>query len=183
MAHPTKLVLDGTENIQLINEIGGNQLTTTQSISDLAGGGSSKATFLFNGAFFNSTVPAPDFYLPITSEGEGNSIQRYNTIVVPVTAQLKKVVVALTGAALSDGDITVDFQERNTTGSGASSIESQTVDYTADIAEVNGESVYEFTFTSSAVASPGRGVFLHISGTFTGVSWGNLVWSAYFEEI
>jgi len=150
---------------------------------EAAGGGSSKATFLFNGAFFNSTVPAPDYLLPITSESEHSSPQRYNTIVIPVTSQLKKVVIDFLGGAPNDGDITIDLLERATGGSGQVSVESQTVAYTADISEGNYDQIYEFTFTSSAVVSPGSAIWFEISGTFTGTGWGNLIWSAYFEEV
>ena len=38
MGHPTKTPLDGSESVQLINEVGGNKQTTTQDIVDLGGG-------------------------------------------------------------------------------------------------------------------------------------------------
>jgi len=148
-----------------------------------AGGGSTKATFLFNGAFYSSSAPAPTFYLPITTESEQSNPQRYNTIAMPVTSQLKKVVLIFSGGGVNDGDITVTLRERDTNGSTIVSIESQTVNYTADISEGNYDQIYEFTFTSSAVVGPGHGVWLQISATFATRAWQNLIWSAYFEEV
>ena len=148
-----------------------------------AGGGSTKATFLFNSAFFNSTTPAPDYYLPVSTESENSNPQRYNMISVPVTSQLKKVILIFFGTPVNDGDITVTLRERATSGSSVISIESQTVNYTADISEGNSDQIYEFTFTSSAVVGPGSAVFLQISATFATRAWENLIWSAYFEEV
>lgn len=76
MAHPTKLVLDGTENIQLINETGGNQLTTTQSIADLGGGGGERIIDI-NGCYYLNTTA--DHYIPFAGENESTASASRNT--------------------------------------------------------------------------------------------------------
>jgi len=177
----TKAYLPDTIQTEIITNAAGDVI----DVSAGAGGGSSKATFNYYGAFFSSTVPAPTGLLPTVSTALQSSPQRYNTIVVPVTAQLKKVVIQFTAAinSVSDGDITIDLQERDVSGSGLVSVESQTVAYTEDITEGTYDQIFEFTFSSSAVVGPGSAVWLEISGTFTVADWGNLIWSAYFEEI
>ena len=176
-----KAYLPDTIQTEIITNAAGDVI----DVSAGAGGGSSKATFNYYGAFFSSTVPAPSGLLPTVSTVLLSSPQRYNTIVVPVTAQLKKVVIKFTASytSISDGDITIDLQERGASGSGRVSVESQTVAYTEDITEGDYDQIFEFTFSSSAVVGPGSAVWLELSGTFTGRGWGNLIWSAYFEEI
>jgi len=167
MAHPTKSTLDGTENIQLINEAGGNQLTTTQFIADLAGGGSGGSSFCVNGGFFASN--ANDYFLNYGLYSSPLNYGHFTTIYYsPLACTIKKVILRYGGSAGSSGSLELEVWVNSVLQ------ETVTVLYSDAVASV-------FTFDLNTSIPDGASLELRVNNTLS-TNWNGSWWSILFEE-
>ena len=148
--------------------------TGAVTINASSGGGGSR-TASFNSAFFQSGTGS--YYLPISTENETTSMQRYNTIVPPFNAYLKSVTMSHTSVnAPTSGTRTFTMQD-----SSGTTIEAITVNYNDYVSVGTGRYTFTFTFTSTAAISAGRPFWIYGTNNLN-VGWGNAMFTILLEE-
>ena len=148
--------------------------TGAVTINASSGGGGSR-TASFNSAFFQSGTGS--YYLPISTESETTSRQRYNTIVPPFNAYLKSVTMTHASVnAPTSGTRTFTMQD-----SSGTTIEAITVNYNDYVSVGTGRYTFTFTFTSSAAISAGRPFWIYGTNNLN-VGWGNAMFTILLEE-
>ena len=156
-----------------ISPSGGTGAVTINASSGGGGGGSRTASF--NSAFYQSGTGS--YYLPISTESETTSRQRYNTIVPPFNAYLKSVTMSHASVnAPTSGTRTFTMQD-----SSGTTIEAITVNYNDYVSVGTGRYTFTFTFTSSAAISAGRPFWIYGTNNLN-VGWGNAVFTILLEE-
>ena len=139
------------------------------------GGGGGNRTASFNSAFYQSGTGS--YYLPISTESETTSRQRYNTIVPPFNAYLKSVTMSHASVnAPTSGTRTFTMQD-----SSGTTIEAITVNYNDYVSVGTGRYTFTFTFTSSAAISAGRPFWIYGTNNLN-VGWGNATFTILLEE-
>ena len=144
--------------------------TGAVTINASSGGGGSR-TASFNSAFFQSGTGS--YYLPISTENETTSMQRYNTIVPPFNAYLKSVTMSHTSVNAPTSGTRQD--------SSGTTIEAITVNYNDYVSVGTGRYTFTFTFTSTAAISAGRPFWIYGTNNLN-VGWGNAMFTILLEE-
>lgn len=135
----------------------------------ISGGGGGTNNMMKTFAFFDNNVR--DVYIPMSSESEGTSIQRYNRFVCPVDMDVTKIVF-YTGYGLSGGT-GGSIQTGSVTGSSFTAIETQSFSSTTS------GGVITLTFTATSFTAGNIYVFKMNNGF--GSAYGNIVGSILFE--
>lgn len=138
----------------------------TAAANGTGGGGTNNVMKTF--AFFDTI--ARDVFIPMSSESEGTTVQRYHRFVPPANMDLKKIVI-YHGSALSSG--TGSIQLGSVAGSTFTAIE------TVAISTVSVNDVVTYTFTSSSL-SVGTVYAFKMNNSFT-TAFGNIVGTIFLE--
>jgi|13_taG_2_1085334.scaffolds.fasta_scaffold00046_55 hypothetical protein len=139
------------------------------SAANGSGGGGGVNNVMKTFAFFDSSIR--DVYIPMSSESEGTSIQRYNRFVAPMDMDLKSITIYF-GYSQTAGSGTVGIG--SISGSSYTEIESEaittgasgrTATYTFSSSSLTQGQVYAFRLTNSFTSGNAGGAYGNMTGT------------------
>ena len=145
-----------------ISPVGGTGAVTINA-SGGGGGGTNNVTQNFS--FFDSKVPVRDVFIPMTSESENTSIQRYGRYVCSFSGQVEKITLVTT--ASMSGGTGGSIEVIKYSGTTPTTIE------TVSFASMIGYQTTTLTFSSSSAFVAGDVLAFYLTNGFT-IAYGNL---------
>ena len=145
-----------------ISPTGGTGAVTVNA-SGGGGGGTNNVTQNFS--FFDSKVPVRDVFIPLTSESENTSIQRYGRYVCAYSGQVEKITIVTT--ASMSGGTGGSIEVIKYSGTTPTTIE------TVSFASMIGYQTTTLTFSSSSAFVAGDVLAFYLTNGFT-IAYGNM---------
>lgn len=145
-----------------ISPVGGTGAVTVNA-SGGGGGGANNVTQNFS--FYDSKVPVQNVFIPMTSESENTSIQRYGRYVCAYSGQVEKITLVTT--ASMSGGTGGSIEVIKYSGTTPTTIE------TVSFASMIGYQTTTLTFSSSSAFVAGDVLAFYLTNGFT-IAYGNM---------
>ena len=165
------LTTAASDDVLAIVDVSGTAETKKITVANLTGGGGTN-NVLMNWAFYDSSVR--DVYLPLSSEAENTSIQRYNRFISPFAGTLKRCSF-ISSNLQTGGTGTLTLEIGTITGTNTWTT-AETATITLPLSAYTSSS---FVFSTNTIAEGGRYAF-KLTGQGS-TAMGNCIGTLLFE--